>query len=171
MRRAFLTLVLLVGLVGSQAVPAGAVASPFSFTDPRGDAAFGSRTDVLKVTITHKSTVKIVVTMRNAAPFSSWGTAGNLINIQIHINGIPTYICASKAAAKLCNGESVVPNCPVTRSRSAAKDQYTFTVARSCLGNPPRIKLFVSAGAFGSTQISDSDRAPDAGYSSRVAYG
>ncbi len=170
MRRAFLTVGLLIGLIGSQAASAAAVASPYSFSDPKGDAPHGQRTDIRKVTITHKSTVTIVVAMQKAAPFSSWGTTGNLVNIQIHINGIPMYICASKAVAKLCNGESIVPNCPVTRSLSAAKNQYTFKVARKCLGNPGKIKLFVIAGAFGSTQISESDRAPNAGYSARVAY-
>ena len=44
MRRAFLTLGLLIGLVGSQAATAVAVASPYSFSDPKGDAAPASTT-------------------------------------------------------------------------------------------------------------------------------
>jgi hypothetical protein len=165
-------MVLVLGLVVTQAASTLAVASPYSFKDPSGDAAKGVNADIVKVTITHSSTVKLVVGMKHAAPFSSWGTTGNLVNIQIHINPPSSlYICASKAVAALCDGESIVPGCHVSRSRSAANNSYAFSVARSCLGNPAKIKLFVLGGAFGATQVSDSDLAPNSGSSKSVAFG
>ena len=172
MRRLWLTMVVAIGMLVTQAASTLAVASPFSFKDPSGDAAKGVNTDIVKVTITHSTTVKVVVGMKHAAPFSSWGTTGNLINIQVHINPPSSlYICASKTVAALCDGESIVPNCHVSRSRSAAKNSYAFSVARSCLGNPATIRLYVIGGAFGASQISDSDFAPNTGTSKGVAFG
>ena len=91
-----------------------AVASPYSFGDPTGDAPKGVNTDVLRVTIVHKSTVKVTIKMKHAAPFSRWGTAGNLVNTLIFFKAPANhYICSSKAAVMMCNGESIVPNCTV----------------------------------------------------------
>jgi hypothetical protein len=171
MRRSLVALAMAVGLVTSQWGSALAVASPYSFTDPAGDAPKGQNTDVIKVTISHLDIVKFTIKMKNAVPFASWSTNGNLDGFQIPINGFNPYISAGKVSAALFNGESAVPGCPVSRSFNATKDQYAFSLARSCVGNPATIKVYVLALAHGSTRPSDLDRAPNTGFSVRVAKG
>ena len=80
MRRPLLLLAIVGGLVLATSANVAAVASPYSFGDPAGDAPKGVNTDMLRVTIVHKSTVRITIKMKHAAPFSRWGTAGNLVN-------------------------------------------------------------------------------------------
>lgn len=173
MRRSFLLLAIVGGLILATSANVAAVASPYTFSDPSGDAPkAGANGDVLRVTIVHKATVKITIKMRHAAPFANWGTNGNLVNTLIFFKA-PAYhyICSSKTTVKMCNGEGTVPNCTVKRSLDATNNRYVYSFPRSCLNNPASIQLYVSAGAFGATQIADSDQAPDAGYAKAVALG
>jgi len=172
MRRPLLLLAIVGGLVLATSANVAAVASPYSFSDPAGDAPKGVNTDILRVTIVHKSTVRITIKMKHAAPFSRWGTDGNLTNLPVYFKApAQYYICSAKTSVHMCHGESIVQSCTVARSLDATNNRYLYSFPRSCLNNPASIQLFVVAGAFGSTQLSDSDRAPDAGYSKAVAFG
>src|SRR6476469_643906 len=82
-RRPVLLLAIVGGLILATSANVAAVASPYTFSDPSGDAPKGPNTDMLRVTIVHKATVKITIKLKHAAPFSAWGTNGNLVNTLI----------------------------------------------------------------------------------------
>lgn len=171
MRRALIILITVTTLIALQAAPAAAASSPYTFSDPVGDAPHGRNTNIVKVVVTHSTTVKIAVFVEHSVAFSRWGTNGKLDNIQIHFAPNDPYISGSRDAVALLNGESVVPGCPVTRIHDATRNRYVFKVARSCVGNPGAISIFVFAGAHGATSISESDRAPASGFTPNVNFG
>jgi hypothetical protein len=170
MRSLTRSVVVAVSLLVAAASPVSAVASPYTFSDPAGDAPKGIATDVRKVTLTHATTVKVAIKMGKANPFSSWSTAGNPASIGAAFLPGGRYIFAGKVSAALFEGETQVPGCPVTRKRNATTNTYTFSVARSCLGNPKSIQVQVTVEPMGITGPGDIDHAPDSGYSAKVSF-
>jgi hypothetical protein len=147
-----------------------AVTSPHTFSDTIGDAPKGVATDVQKVTVTHANTVKIALKMGKANPFTSWSTNGNPANINVNFKAGGYYIFAGRVSAALFQGETQVPNCPVTRSRNGTTNVYTFTVKRSCLGNPSTLRVQVVVNPMNAMAASDIDHAPNGGYYAGVDF-